>query len=1177
MMKRILTSVCAAALLTAHVALAETSAPPPNTETTIVPKKGGALFSISVDGERVAGTDVPNDKQRKIDLGLEAVDIQVKFDGLDVRPILNVSTVPIRQSYRVGENINFLASFNYGSMLEKAELRIFAATDASVPLYTVPVSPEGAATWKMPATGPAEYTYVLRVYDGQGRYDETAALALRRTTKTIQPDTPQDGAVAPGYGEDRTAIRNIPVYGGAITVFGRNVPQGHSVTVLGERVPVDPEGKFVIQRLLPPGDHSIDVELAGPKQSALSFNRSVNIPESEWFYVALADFTLGKRFGNGAIEDVKPGDFKGTYTKGRLAFYLKGKIKGRYLLTAAADTGEESLKNMLKGLDEKDPRQFLRRIDPDDYYPVYGDDSVAIEDAPTRGKFYVRLERGNSNVMWGNFKTEVRGTQFLRNERALYGAKAVLKSEQTTAFGESRADLTVYAAQPGTLPQRDVMRGTNGSVYFLKHQDITVGSETVTVEIRNRTTGRVIERKQLRYGFDYDIDYLSGVIILKAPLPSTSAAGGIVREGALGSDEAYLIANYEFTPAAGDVDGYVYGGRAQGWLGDHVRVGVTGATEKTGNADQKLAGADIQLRKSEKTFLHAEVARSEGPGFGNTTSTDGGLSIDEKPTAGLPGKTAVALNIHGRASFEELTNDAVKGNFEGYFESVESGFSSLDRQVQDDEKKWGLKTNFEGGEAFDFLLSYDEFKSDSGRHDRQLSATAEYEFAKNWSLGTGATITKRDLPLRSIDGERTDLGIKLRHTIDERNSVYVFGQATVDRDGTIPRNNRAGLGGTHGLTEKLSMSAEASYGTGGIGGKTTLDYKPTADNHYYLGYTLDPERQYGNDVQSILQGDDLGAIVAGAKHRYSERLSVYAEENYSLFGRRPSLTQAYGVNYTPDAAWTLSGSVEWGTIWDDTVDSATGLKNSDFDRKAVSVTLGYRPNDRIDSKLKGEARFDNSDDDTRDVASYYLGAGFNYKVDNDWRFLANLDAVLTDATVTTRDGDYVEGSFGYAYRPVDHDRLNALFKYTFLYDNPGFDQVTVGGSTAGPSQQSHILSADATYDINQLLSIGGKYGFRIGETRARAAGSKWGKSSAHLGVIRADIHIEKNWDALIEGRALWSPENETVDIGALAAIYRHIGDNFKVGVGYNFGEFSDDLRDVTADDHGVFINAIGQF
>jgi hypothetical protein len=45
----------------------------------------------------------------------------------------------------------------------------------------------------------------------------------------------------------------------------------------------------------------------------------------------------------------------------------------------------------------------------------------------------------------------------------------------------------------------------------------------------------------------------------------------------------------------------------------------------------------------------------------------------------------------------------------------------------------------------------------------------------------------------------------------------------------------------------------------------------------------------------------------------------------------------------------------------------------------------------------------------------------------------------------------------------------------------------------------------------------------------------------------------------------------------LAAVYRQLGDNFKIGVGYNFGHFSDDLSKIGVDEQGVFINAIGKF
>ncbi|WP_378941544.1 hypothetical protein [Mesorhizobium sp. ANAO-SY3R2] len=201
----------------------------------------------------------------------------------------------------------------------------------------------------------------------------------------------------------------------------------------------------------------------------------------------------------------------------------------------------------------------------------------------------------------------------------------------------------------------------------------------------------------------------------------------------------------------------------------------------------------------------------------------------------------------------------------------------------------------------------------------------------------------------------------------------------------------------------------------------------------------------------------------------------------------------------------------------------------------------------------------------------------------DWRLIANVDAVLSDTNAGAfHDGDYVEASLGYAYRPVDNDRLNALFKYTWLYDLPGIDQVGINGSLASPKQRSHILSADLIYDLSPWLSVGGKYGFGIGDVQQRMIDgsetfSNWQRSSAHLGILRADLHIVKEWDLLVEGRVFYMPSAETTDYGALAAVYCHVGENFKVGVGYNFGRFSDDLRDLTLDDEGAVLNVVGKF
>ena len=1125
-------------------------------------------FSISVDGAAIDGSTT--DANAKVDGELNAADIQVKFDGLGVRPILNVSTFPVRVSFQSGETIRFLASLNYGAWVARGEVRILDAAKpkSATPIALVPIGELGAAEWTLPNDAPTKMLYVLRVYDADGRYDETKALPLDKSFGALPTNAAKESAVAPGYGEDRTAVRNISVFGGAVTVYGKNIPEGHEVIVAGEPVPVDANNSFVVQRIFPTGKHTIDVSVKQDGQG-LDFARDIEVPRDEWFYVALADFTAGHNFNKDAVQSTSSDEFDGVWTRGRAAFYLKGKIKGQYILTAAADTGEGSLRDMFKGLDGKDPQSALKRIDPNAYYPVYGDDSTAINDAPTNGKFYVRLEKGPSSVMWGNFRTNITGSHFMKSARVLYGASAVYRSQSVTADGEAKISGDAYAAQPGTVPGHDVFRGTGGSAYFLKHQDLTPGTETLIIETRNPVTGWIVDSKTLTYRTDYDINYVLGVITLRNPLNATVSNG----------NEQYVVALYEYTPVVTDKNGYITGARAQAWLGDHVRVGVSGTTEKTQNADQQMVGADIHIQKTKDTFVEAEIARSEGPGFGSTYSADGGLSLQNNSSAGAVGKKAWAGRVSAQAELGDLTNGVAQGHVGATYERYQQGYSSLDTQAPKAKQNWGGEADFKIGEKATVKGTYSESVVDNGEHNRQGDARITVDVGDGWSVQPYARYTEKagTVAATAEQGRRADIGAKIAYTWDEDKQAYVFAQATVTHTGSLQKDNRAGVGAKQKITDRITASGEVSGGNQGIDATAALNYAPTADANYYLGYRLDATRDTSSSQPYALTGEDLGTIVIGARRNFGEQWSTHGEDNFDIFGERRAVTQTYGITYTPTTEWVVDGSVEVGRVYDNTIDPLTGLKNKNIDREAGSLSVGYHTDNGWDAKIKGETRHDFADDGSSEIMAYLLSAGFGAKMSKDWRAIGKLDVVVSDATESTRDGQYAEGSFGFAYRPATNDRLNALIKYAYVFDNPGGDQVGVDGTTSSPAQESNIFSADASYDLTRSLTVGAKYGLRIGKTKDRLAGADWEYSSAQLAILRADLHVVKEWDAVVEGRVLWSPEQNTADYGLLAAIYRQFGDNFKVGIGYNFGRFSDDLRDLTLDDQGVFLNVIGKF
>ncbi|MEO1700832.1 MAG: TonB-dependent receptor [Pseudomonadota bacterium] len=1161
-------------------------------------------FIIKIDGETVAGDPslsmprikitpprtlgqpVPSRPRGRLDVEqvsadelLQRLNIQLRFDGLDVEPSLNILPVNDRSVYEPGEYVGFVATSNYPAWIERAELRILTPSDFGddgldvIETLPVQLNAEAATDWRMPDTGDQTLTYVLRVYDTAGRFDETEPMELHRKTTQSGSAQPQDEAVriSPGRGQNRLAFRNIPVNGGAVTVNGRDVPQGYSIRVLGADVPIDADDGFVVQQILPAGDHDVKIEVLGSaKASALTVERMINIPANDFFYVGIADFTVGTR--NGVfVEPVTSGEFEDVYTKGRLAFYLKGKIKGRYLITASADTGEAPIDELFRDFDGKGPREVIKRIDPDEFYPVYGDDSTIKEDAPTSGKFYVRLERGDSHVMWGDFDAKLNGADYVRSERSLYGASAVLRSENTTQFGERRHEVRAYAAQPDTLPQRDVLRGTGGSIYFLKRQDIHVGSDTLTIEVRDNTTGRVVDRVGLERGEDYEIDYTQGVVILAKPLSASADSDGTVREDDPSNSQASLIAQYEYTPTSGEVDGYNLGGRGETWLGNRVRIGASGLLEQTGNgdddADQTVIGADILVRQSENTWLRAEIAQSRGPGFGRTLSDDGGLTSIDETTSGSADKDALAWKVEAQADLKDIADNIIAGRIAGHFESRQAGFVSLDHDVAVDEQLWGASITVKPADTLEVSVGYDDYQNDDGKSRLDLEADAAYQLNEYWKATIGVAYSDLQDPAATSDtGQRADIAVELEYAPDEDNRYYVFGQTTLAKTGTRGENHRAGLGLKGSITETLSLEAEGSYGSTGWAALSNLVWEPDDDRRRYIGY----ERSAGDKAENASAGERYGNVVVGSEQAFTDAWKAYAEANYDMFSARRDLTSMYGVTYTPNEHWTWSTGFEFGRV--------EGTVDENIDRHAVSASVSYVKDEDIAVRTRAEFRFDDADDDANDVTAYLFSAGANWRADDDWRLIADLDAAFASGREDAfRSGEYVEGSVGFAYRPVENDRLNALFGYTFLYDLPGTDQVNANGETNGPRQISHVMTADAIWQANRFVSLGAKYGFRIGEVETERDSGDFYDSSAHLAVARADVHVLKSWDALLEGRALWSPSAGTADYGALAAIYRHVGKNIKAGGGYNFGRFSDDLTDLTQDDDGLFFNVIGKF
>ena len=1108
-----------------------------NAAVAAMPLQG---FIISVNGNAIAGDRNVEAIARRTDVQLANADVQVTFEGLGGEPRLDLETVGPTRAYRAGETVVLQSALNYPAYVTRGELRVIDRDARGGPrtVMTVPIDPNGRASLQVPEGG--DLVIVHRVYDANGRYDETRALAL-----SVGDQRPNTDGVEEGV--DTATRRNIPVAGGTITVAGTNVVPGATVSALGEQIRADRNGGFVIQRILPAGDYGVDVRVNGVGQN-VNLSRDVTIPQSEWFYVATADLTYGIR----TISDE-------TYQTGRLAFYVDGITADGVQITGSLDTGEGDLDQIFRGLDERDPRQLLLRVDPEDLYPTFGDDSTIEDRTPTSGKLFLRIEQEGNFVQWGDSRADLGDNAYVQSDRTLYGLQGYYATRETTESGDARGRLLAYASQPDRLPHRDTFLGTGGSVFFLDKQDIARASEQIAIQLRDPDTGRIVETRVLTAGLDYSINYIQGIVVLNDPLTSTVQTG-LISNGLAGELDVVLVAAYEHTPVATDLDGFAYGARAEGWVSDTIRLGVSGQLDETGVTDHRVLGADILYQPTPNSFVRLDYAISEGAGFGSTFSADGGLIVSDITGAGSEGE---AIKITGRTLLSDL-GLAANGSIGAYFETRSEGFASLDTQVTaatGDETFWGIDGDIAISEQLEIAGSFESYSNGVGENG--LVGVAEATYRASERLAYGLAIESQDQEGGSTPGSRTDIAGRVTLTPNDQLSVYGFAQMTVAREG-LAENDRYGLGATYSFANGWDIAGEISDGSLGEGGVLTATYTDEAGNTRYVGYEIDPDRQLGSVV---LQGRDNGRIISGATEQVSDTVNVYGENTYDLFGQHRSLISRYGLTYTPTDSLSWTGSYEMGRVRDDA--------DYDFDRNAVSLGVAFQ-----DDQLSITGRLEyRTEDGLRDGTlvnsdTLLVSADAAYKIDEQHRLVFSADVARSETEQSALlDGDYANVVLGYAFRPVEDDRLNVLARYRYLHDLYGLRD---SEADDGPRQRTHVLSIDASYDLNETWTVSGKLGYRRAETAADSV-SAFAQNDAWLAVASARYHMVQNWDALIEARSLSLVQANTVETSLLGAVYRSINPNLKVGVGYNFGSFSDDLTDLDYDDEGAFINLIAKF
>jgi len=1159
------------------------------------------LMRITVDGKPI---DDPkrssSDIQRCTDVAMANADIEFGFDNLRSAPRLSVSAEPqkivvveLDDGETIASDIQFRMYTNYSHFVDRAEIRVFETGQSleSEPLDVIELEVDGTSRWRPTQDSfrapVGKLAYVLRAYGDDGNFDETGPQPLwvdyddDFEVDDIDPDDIVDpfdpsARLFSAYGENRLGLQNIGLSSGTVSVRGAGIRDEQEVWVAGRPIPVDDNGEFTAEEILPQGLHTVEVAVLDKDGRGELYLRDLEFENNDWFYVGMADLTVSGTKSNGPVEllqGANSGNDPNSNVDGRLAFFVNGKFGDHWRVMASADTREGSIKDIFSGFMDKSPDAFFRRIDEKYYYPTFGDDSTVAEMAPTMGKFFVRVSQEDNYGQWGNFKVGYVNNELAHVDRGLYGGNAHYQSHATTDFGEQKYVADVFAAEPGTIASREEFRGTGGSLYFLRRQDLLIGSERVRIELRDKASGIVTGVVNLMPMIDYDIDYLQGRVVLSEPLASTADDNLLVRSGAVSGDEAYVVVRYEYSPGFDAIDALSVGGQAHYWFGDRVKLGVTSNVNEQDGADSTLQAVDLTARLSADSWLKVQQARSEGLLSTPLFSADGGYEFSGYDSGQFLNAKADASRADISMRLTDVVDVGVDARMTFYVQEIDEGYSAPGLTALTDVRNYGGTFSVPFLDRFVFGAKIDDRSQLLGVDTNSQEYSFGYQAGEHWGVSIGYREDARSdnsiiVPLTQDEGKRADAVVQVGYDSKADWNVYSFVQDTLSSTGTREKNGRAGVGGATQFSEKLRVDGEISSGDLGAGGRLGTNYKYSDDTSMYLNYTLENER--ADNGMSTVRGSQ-GNLIAGVKSRFSDGASVYLEERYQRSDTMAGLTHSTGVSLTPDDRWSIGLNTDIGTLRD----TFTGAET---ERLAAGVQVGFSTGD---IQLVSGMEYRSDDVEQLDLSrnerkTWLFRNNLKYQMGPSGRIIGKLNHSESESSLGTfYDGGFTEAVAGYAYRPIDNDRLNAMVKYTYFYNVPTTDQITLQNIAAEFIQKSHIAAVDVTYDLTPKISIGGKYAYRLGQISLDREDPTFFDNNANLYVLRADYQFSDKWELMGEVRLLDMPDLSESRSGLLTTVSRYFGDHLKVGLGYNFTDFSDDLTDLSFDHQGVFLNVTG--
>lgn len=914
--------------------------------------------------------EIPDKPVRPLEDFLPDLNADIGFIGLSNDQVLSAAQTPVRVKGPMGATFELTVN---GQVIPATQVGKRSSLEKNA-----------VAAWEFIGVDlkPGRNTLMVRALDGFGVVRGSAQIVVRapgqlaRVEITAPNEPIADAASAVAIDIALRDADGVPVAGRTQVTLQASLGQWQTPDLdsrqPGTQVFIEGgEGRFLLLPPAQPGKAEI-IALAGNARGTSTVTFTPNL--RPMIAAGIVEGTLNLRNLNPkALQPEQSGDVferqiqsaSRNFNSGkgeaaaRTALFLKGKVLGSSLLTLSYDS------------DKPADTGLFRDIQPNQFYPVYGDSGARGFDAQSTGRLFVLLQNGTNYALLGDYSTQSDNParQLTQYSRALNGVKGRMQEGVVTAEG--------FASRTSTTQVVQEFRANGTSGPFRLNLNGVVNSQQINVLTRNRNQPSVILNDVALSQFtDYEIEPFTGLLLLKSPVPSVD------------SDLNPVFIRVSYAVDTGGPKHSVGGIDVRVAVTPNITLGAVAVRDEDLANRQNLSGLNIAARLGDKTVASGEVARSR---------TD--------------------LQGSGSGQRFELRHDGEALQARAWGARTDAGFYNIGSPQSAGQEEYGTRLSYPLDEKNRLVgEALRTANSVTGAEQTGMELKLEHSLQGNMKLEVGlrrssanayAVLSAPALPGSSqpvvpsisglaanpANGEQagyTSARVKLTVPVPNLPQAEVFGVAEYAIDGSNGR--QFGVGGNYAinpttkaylrhdfinsLNGPYTLSPAVAQYTTVAGINTELSDSTQLFNEYRMGDSIDgrsSEAAVGLRRQARLEN---GIGLSASVQRIKPISGAVLDDSSAI---------ALGADYIAATNWKASGQLQWQT--------------------------------------------------STSSRSWLASAALASKLDENWTLLnRGLYSIQTSIGSGSGERELITAQSGVAYRPTDTNVWNALGRVEYRHD-----------------------------------------------------------------------------------------------------------------------------------------------